>query len=115
MISSARSISSRVIVSAGVSVRMFPMVSLKLSPRLRAAYITASASSAARSPVVRSFTSSMPKKPQAADVADQRMAFHHFFHPSDGVCPSSRITCQTVFLDVADRGEGRGAGDGALS
>ena len=38
----------RVMANAGVRVRMFPMVSLKLKPLVRAAYMTASASSQAR-------------------------------------------------------------------
>ena len=51
IISSARFSSSRVMVSAGVSVMMLPKVSLKLRPWDSAAYITASTSSVARSRV----------------------------------------------------------------
>ena len=44
----------------GVRVKMFPIVTLKLSPQRRAAYITRSASSVARSSVLASRSNSNP-------------------------------------------------------
>ncbi len=74
MMSGARSISSRVIVRAGVNVRILPLVSLKLRPRMSAAYMTASAPP---QPALRfscpSHELDAEKEYQAADVADQGM------------------------------------------
>src|SRR5207247_10072358 len=58
----ARSSSARLMVSGGVSVRTLPALTLKLSPRSSARYITRSASSLARSRVLRSRTSSIPRR-----------------------------------------------------
>ena len=59
-IDSAWSSSDREIVSAGVSVRRLPIVTLKFRPRRSAPYITRSASSVAHSSVPRRRNNSMP-------------------------------------------------------
>lgn len=73
--SSARAICSWVMVKAGVSCRMLPIVTLKLSPRRKHSYMTRSASSLARAMVARSWTSSTPSikpRPRTSPISSYR-------------------------------------------